>query len=312
MKAYVADRAAPLRIRLADVPEPVRAAPGDAIVDIEATALNRGELVQPWPDDTTLGWDFAGTIREPAADGSSPEAGTAVFGWTPSTGTWAERAVVPSFSLARLPDGLPMEAAAAIGVAGVTALYALRRGGSLLGRTVIVTGAAGGVGRMAVQLAVLAGATVQAIVGPDPRRVAAIASLRLDPVSLAHELTPKGERAHLILESVGGDSLSAACRRVAHGGVIVTYGRSSQQPGSVPPEWFYRDARIVGLHFSREAARDDRTPSALETLGALAAQCRLDTGAGLVDDWRNLPAAARQVLDREVAGRAVLRVNNSG
>jgi NADPH:quinone reductase-like Zn-dependent oxidoreductase len=153
---------------------------------------------------------------------------------------------------------------------------------------------------------------VQAIVGPDPRRVAAIASLGLDQVSVAHELTPKGERAHLILESVGGESLSAACRRVGHGGVIVTYGRSSQQPGSVPPEWFYRDARIVGLQFSREAARDDRTPSALETLGALAAQGRLDTGASLVDDWCNLPAAAQRVLDREVAGRAVLRVCNSG
>ncbi|WP_338179892.1 zinc-binding dehydrogenase [Jatrophihabitans sp.] len=279
------------------------------MVDIEATALNRGELLASWPEGTTLGWDFAGTVRTAAEDGSGPPAGTQVFGWTPSTGTWAERALVPTTTLARLPAGLSPVAASAIGVAGVTALYALRRGGSLLGRTVIVTGAAGGVGRIAVQLAVRAGAAVHAIVGAGPGRIDAITSLELEGVTVAHSLEPKGERAHLILESVGGDSLSAACRRVAHGGVIVTYGRSSQKPGSVPPDWFYRDARIEGLQFKRDALRDDRSPSALETLASLAARGQLDPGVGLADDWLNLPAAAKRVLDREVPGRAVLRVH---
>jgi len=311
MRAYIADDGAPNGMRWVDIRPPQRQSPSHALVEVHATSLNRGELVNvgTWGNGTTLGWDLAGVVVEAAADGSGPPAGTPVYGWC-ANGSWAELVSVSTATITARPEGLVPSAAAAIGVAGVTALYALRRGGSLLGRTVIVTGAAGGVGRMAVQLAVLSGASVIAVVGTDARRVQAVLSLGLDAVTIAHALEPTGPRAHLILESVGGESLSAAFRRVAHGGCIVTLGRSSREAATVPPEWFFRDARLEGLEFAPEAHRDPSRPTALQILGALTAAERVDPGIGLERDWSELPAAAQALLERKVAGRAVLTITS--
>jgi NADPH2:quinone reductase len=309
MLAYVAAPESADGIRLEEVAEPVTVRPDQAIVDVRSTALNRGEFthLRKRAPGEVLGWDFAGVVSQAASDGSGQPIDTPVFGW--SSGSWAQRVLVEPDQMEPIVEGMTMATGAAIGVAGVTALYALRHGGSLLGRHVVVTGAAGGVGRMAVQLAVLAGAHVTAVVGESQERSAAVESLQLVGVEIVHELAPLGERAHLILESVGGDSLSAAFRRVARRGCIVTYGRSSGQPGEVPPHWFYRDARLVGLQYSEDAARDRARPSALAILGSLAAARRLDPGIGVEYEWDLLPVAARQLLARSIAGRAVLHVS---
>lgn len=309
MLAYVAAPESADGLRLEEVAEPVTVRPDQAIVDVRSTALNRGEFthLRKRAPGEVLGWDFAGVVSQAASDGSGQRVSTPVFGW--SSGSWAQRVVVGPDQMEPIPEGMTMATGAAIGVAGVTAMYALRHGGSLLGRHVVVTGAAGGVGRMAVQLAVLAGAHVTAVAGERLERSAAVESLQLAGVEIVHELASLGERAHLILESVGGDSLSAAFRRVARGGCIVTYGRSSGQPGEVPPHWFYRDARLVGLQYSEDAARDRTRPSALAILGSLTAVGRLDPGIGLEYEWNMLPVAARQLLARSVAGRAVLHVS---
>ena len=78
-------------------------------------------------------------------------------------GAWAELAAVGTDWLAELPDAVSFEQAAALPVAGMTALRALEVGGFVLGKRVLVTGASGGVGRFAIQLAKLAGAHVTAI-----------------------------------------------------------------------------------------------------------------------------------------------------
>ena len=97
-------------------------------------------------------------------------------------GAWAERVVVPTHALAELPDKVTFSQAATFPVAGLTALYALAKGGPLLGRRVLVTGATGGVGDFAVQLARLAGAHVTA----SARRADQVAGLRQLG---AHEVT---------------------------------------------------------------------------------------------------------------------------
>jgi len=111
---------------------------------------------------------------------------------------------VPVNTIAVAPDGLTDAQGSTLAVAGLTALYSLRRAGSILGRTVIVTGAAGGVGRIAVQLAVRSGARVIGVVGDDPSRADAVLGLGLDGVTIERGLAPTGPLAHLILESVGG------------------------------------------------------------------------------------------------------------
>src|SRR5207237_8120600 len=89
--------------------------------------------------------------------------GERVVGFLPE-GAWAQRVVVPKNALAELPDKVTFSQAATFPVAGLTALHALGKGGPLLGKRVLVTGATGGVGDFAVQLARLAGAHVTASV----------------------------------------------------------------------------------------------------------------------------------------------------
>ncbi len=106
------------------------------------------------------GRDLAGTVLAQAADGSGPQEGTRVVEMREAPGVWAEQVAVPSSSLAELPDEVSLTQAATLPVAGLTALHALAKGGSLLGRRVLITGSTGAVGIFAHQLAMLSGATV--------------------------------------------------------------------------------------------------------------------------------------------------------
>lgn len=309
MRAYVARPDQPGGFALEEVADPVPS-PTQAVIDVAAFSLNRGEVghIAVLPPGTVLGWDVAGTVVEAAADGSGPPVGAPVYGCSFERGAWAELAAVSTASLAVLPAGADMAAGSTLGIAGLTAIFAIRRGGSLLGRTVIVTGAAGGVGRLAVQLAHHGGADVIAVVGPDPARAEAVTGLGLPRVTLEVGLADQGPPAHLVLESAGGDSLSAAMRRVAEGGVIVTYGRSSGVPGSIPPDWFFKNATLHGLSVAYDNAGDQRSPTGLEVLGAMVADGRLDPGISVRRPWTELGPAIEALMDRQVSGKAVLTI----
>src|SRR5580765_5997169 len=142
MLGYVAAPDRPEGYELRELEEPVPT-PSEAVVEARAFSLNRGEVTHMRSHTiqagTTLGWDVAGTVTRAAADGSGPPVGSRAFGCSVVRGTWAERAAVSTSSLAVLPDGASFEAGSTLGVAGLTAVYGLRYGGLLLGRTVIVT-----------------------------------------------------------------------------------------------------------------------------------------------------------------------------
>src|SRR5580698_9156026 len=161
VRAIVVDPAAPgrLAIKSVELRDPDRDEVG---IKVTAISLNRGEtrratqLAEPgWRP----GWDFAGVIEREAADGSGPKAGTRVVGLLPS-GAWAERVNCRSHAVAALPGAVSDAQAATLPVAGLTALHALRQGGLLLGRKVLIDGASGGVGHFACQLAAASGAIV--------------------------------------------------------------------------------------------------------------------------------------------------------
>ena len=151
----------PVAIREIAEPEPK---PNEALVAVHAFSLNRGELrlFQARPEGWRPGQDIAGVVLRAAEDGSSPPAGTRVVGLCDWHG-WAERAAVPSHRIAPLADNVSFAAAAALPVAGLTALRTLRHGAPLLARRVLITGGAGGVGNLAVQLAAHSGAEVTAV-----------------------------------------------------------------------------------------------------------------------------------------------------
>ena len=177
MRALVSS-ATPPHVELADVPDP-QPLPFEALVSVRAISLNRGETrrLETLEPGTVTGWDLAGVVVRAAADGSGPPEGARVVGLMAS-GAWAQLAAVRSDWLAELPNGVSFEQAAALPVAAVTALRALELGGFVLGKRVLVTGASGGVGRFAIQLAKLAGAHVTGVA----RRTEGLAELGADEV----------------------------------------------------------------------------------------------------------------------------------
>ena len=162
MKALVADQHAPGRVAIRDVPI-ATAQRDEVVVEVHAVSLNRGELrmLRSAPTGFRPGWDFSGILRDDVDD--QIRAGSRVVGIVEG-GSWAQQVAVRRDWLAAIPNSVPFERAAVVPTAGLTAMRTLRRAGVSVGDRVLITAAAGGVGRFAVQLAALAGATVTTLV----------------------------------------------------------------------------------------------------------------------------------------------------
>ncbi len=294
--------AAPVELREVAEPEP---APNQAVVETHAFSLNRGELrlFQVRPEGWRPGQDISGVVIEPAADGSGPKAGTRVVALTDSAG-WAERAAVPSHRMAALPDNVRFEEAAALPVAGLTALRTLRHGAPLLGKRVLITGAAGGVGHMATQIAARSGARVTAVVGsPDRGRHLRGADQIIVGIDKA-----QGSFG-LILEAAGGASLAAAIARIEAKGTIVVFGNSSGEPTPINFRDFAErpNARIQSFSYFTSEAEERFAPD-LALLVSLVADGSLKPHL-VEQSWRDLPPIAPQLRDRHIAGKAVFRID---
>jgi NADPH:quinone reductase-like Zn-dependent oxidoreductase len=192
--------------------------------------------------------------------------------------------------------------AAALPVAGVTALQALRRLGPVVGRRVLITGASGGVGRFAVQLAARAGAHVIAAVGSHARG-AGLKELGAAEVvvGLAHVTEP----VFGVLDNVGGQLLADAFRLVDDGGSAQSIGMASNQPTTID----FEAERQFGVHKRLEpfTVRAPFGPD-LAYLVELLADGQIDPQIGLRTSWDDVAEAAEALLDRRVAGKAVLDV----
>jgi NADPH2:quinone reductase len=199
-----------------------------------------------------------------------------------------------------LPADVDQGKASALPVAGVTALRALRRLGPVVGRRVLVTGASGGVGRFAVQLARRAGAHVVASVGAAGR---GDGLLSLGAHDVLVGLDAVAEPVHGVLENVGGSTLVRAFELVALGGGLVSIGVASLEPSVLEQERVRGgDRRIevfsVGPGFGPE----------LSYLVGLFAAGELDVPIGWRSSWQRATEAADALLERRVHGKAVLEL----
>jgi NADPH:quinone reductase-like Zn-dependent oxidoreductase len=303
MRALVSKQSAPFA-ELADVPDP-DPRPDEALVEVKAISLNRGETrrLETLEPGTVTGWDLAGTVRRAAQDGG-PREGTRVVGLM-NPGAWAELAAVKLEHLAELPEGISFEQAAALPVAGLTALRALEVVGFVLGKRVLVTGASGGVGRFAIQLAKLGGAHVTGIA----RRTEGLKELGAD--ELAPEIDLDGPIYEAIIDGVGGPVLGAAIPRVAPGGTIVSFASTVTDPVSYPSrELFARAprARVYGFYLFGELEHTRSGSTDLRRLADQVAEGRLDPQIDLTLPWTDAAQAIDALLDRRVNGKAVLRV----
>ena len=273
--------------------EPPQPASGELIVDVKAFAMNRGEigLLASRPAGWRPGQDIAGIVVRAASDGSGPKAGERIVALT-DFGGWSEQAAARSSRVAVLPAGVPFEDAASLPVAGLTALRALRVGGMLLERRVLVTGASGGVGHFAVQLARISGAHVTGV---------------------SSAADAPDEPYDVILESVGGASLAGSLHRVARGGVIVMYGNSSREPTTIPGFGDFGARRAHGAKlfpfFVYESGEAPSFGEDLAVLASLVAQKTLKPHIGATFPWTDFAKAYDGLQSRKIRGKAVMTLS---
>lgn len=233
-------------LHLQEVPAP-RPGEGEVLVKVQATGLNAADRYalsgKPFivrlmtggprrPKHTILGADVAGVVAAVGPGVTQFQPGDAVYGDLSGVGSGglAEYVSAPARVWAHLPDGIPFEQAAAVPMAAVTALQALRDKGQLRpGQRVLIHGASGGVGTFAVQIAKALGAEVTAVC--SPRNADTARALGADHVIdyTRDDFARSGERYDIVLAVNGYRPLGDYQRALAPGGVYVMVGGTMGQ-----------------------------------------------------------------------------------
>jgi NADPH:quinone reductase-like Zn-dependent oxidoreductase len=299
-----------LSFRSVPEPEPER---DEVVVGVRYISLNRGEL--RLCEGAAAGWrpgfDLVGVVERPCTNGAGPRAGTPIVGLL-SSGAWARRVAVPLRSLAAVPDGVTLKQAVTLPVAGLTALHALDRV-PLIGRRVLITGATGGFGVLAVQLARIGGAYVVAHARQE-EQTAGLRALGADEVIFGDRIATT-LKYDLILESVGGELLGSALAALATDGVCVTLGATctgavAEAPVTFDARHFFGGGRttLYGLFLFQEFAAKPAS-AGLARLLALVQKGRLSPQIGVERPWDEIVEVAEDLIQRRFPGKAVLCVD---
>jgi NADPH:quinone reductase len=288
-------------------PEPMAS---EALVRVSMTSLNRGEVARSAaaPAGVQPGWDVVGVVERAAERGGGPPAGATVVGMV-NSGAWAELVAVPTDYLAVVPDGVTPAQAACLPVAGMTAFRALALGGFPVGKRVLITGASGGVGHLAVQLARSLQMTVTGLIRNPDADAGAAASCHQAIRDMADA---EGPYDH-ILDGVGGAVLTRCLEVVTPRGLVVSYASTLMEPATLGPRWFgaHVGATLRSMLIFDELAHTQTAASDLTSLCALVASGVLTIHIDVEADWSRAGALARDLLERRVTGKVVLRIGRS-
>jgi NADPH:quinone reductase-like Zn-dependent oxidoreductase len=307
MKALTATGVPARTVEFTEVPEPA-AGPSEAVVEVDAFSVNRGEgfsLTGVYGAPAERGWlpgqDVAGRVVRAAEDGSGPSVGQRVVGH-PDSGGWAERVAVPTSRLAVLPDEVSAVDAAALPLAGLTALRLLRDAGALTGRRILLTGASGGVGHFLTELAAAGGAEITAVTASPERgqKLSVLGAARV-----VQDLAEAQGPFEVVLESVGGETFTAALALLAPGGVVLWYGQASLDPVTLS---FFDLLGVTPLtikHFPHWVSGTTDGED-LETLVDLVAAGNLHPEIGRTADWAETASVLDDLARRRIRGNAVL------
>lgn len=308
--AAVVDPAAPGHVAIHDVEAPIPLS-NEALVRVAAASLNQGEVryAETMEPGHTIGWDLAGIVEQSAADGSGPAADARVVGFV-RTGAWAEMAVVPTDALAVLPDNVMFEEAATLPVAGLTALHVLEKGHGLLGRNVLVTGANGGVGLFACQLAKLMGASVVGLIRREEYRDLVMRH-GADQVVVSEDGGGASEFGpyRLIAESVGGQVLTNCLSLIDRDGICVSFGNSSQAETQFDAWTLVHKGRttLYGFILFTELGIEPASVG-LSRLAKLVSENKLKPQITVEEPMEKVGELAKDLMDRKIAGKAVIRM----
>ena len=320
MKAIVADApGGPDTLRPADLPTPTPQ-PGEVLIRVAAAGINAPDLAQrrgdyPAPDghSSILGLEVSGEIVAAAGEWS---VGDKVVALT-NGGGCAEYVAVPATQVLPAPAGWSLADAAVLPETWFTVTQTLvMRAGLRAGHTLLITGAAGGVGATAIQVALLLGATPIAIVGDAKkadyvRTLGATAIIRHDTedvIARTRELTD-GRGADIVLDMLGGIATARHIDAAARGGHIVMVGTQADRNSTLPlNKLIARQLTISGSTLRHQSTA---------TKAAIAATLRDRLWPALADPALPRPriqpfplaeaaAAHRAVEDRNHYGKAVL------
>jgi acrylyl-CoA reductase (NADPH) len=300
-----------------------RLSAGEVTVAVEYSTLNykdgmilegQGRLVRAYPH--VPGVDFAGTVL--ASDSPDFRAGDPVIltGWRVGElhwGGYAERARVPANFLVRRPEGLSAKQAMAIGTAGFTAMLAVialeRHGMKPDAGDVLVTGAVGGVGSIAVSLLAALGYRVAASTGRPELRdylTSLGAAELIDRAALAAKPTRPLDRERWagVIDAVGGMTLATVLTQLKYRASVAACGLAggSDLPATVIP-FLLRGVNLLGID-SVMCPHDER----VEAWRRLARDLPLDKLAALTETvpLADVPGLAPRILKGEVRGRIVI------
>lgn len=262
------------------------------------------------PKDTRLGRDLAGVVEAvgPKADGFKP--GDEVYG--AGRGSFAEYAIARQDKIAAKPVNLTFEEAAALPIAGLTALQALRDAGKVrAGEEVLIYGAAGGVGSFAIQIAKASGARVTAVCGGWNAKL--VRSLGADEVidHTKEDFARLGDgerRFDLLLDCVGNRSLRD-CRRalLRRGRYVAVAGPNRRVVGPLLRILaMYASAPFISQSQPSILASIDRPD--LEALAALIEEGKVTPAVERVYDLDQVPAAIRYLETGHARGKTVIRI----
>ena len=290
-------------VRVLDVPEPE--ANGGVLIDVRAAGisfpdllLSRGEY-QLKPDPPfTLGVEVAGLVRS-APGGSGLAPGDRVMAFV--FGGFADVAVGQPQMTFRLPDALSFEQGAALMMNYHTAHFALVRRAALReGETLLVQGAAGGVGTAAIQVGKAIGAHVVGVVSTDEKAAVARDAGAAEVVRTEEEWP----EADVVFDPVGGDRLSQSLRRLKPEGRLVVIGFTEGEIPSVKVNrLLFRNVSVVGAAWGEFALR---RPEYVAEVAADLERMGVSPIVGATYSPEQVPQALRDLDERRAVGKLVL------
>lgn len=297
---------------------------GNVTVDVEWAGLNykdglcllgQGGLVRSFPH--IAGIDFAGTVRESSDPRYAPGAAVVLTGWRVGETHWggfAERARVNGDWLVPLPTGLSTRDAMIVGTAGLTAMLAIDRleaeGLTPASGDVLVTGASGGVGSIAIALLARLGYATTALTGRPENSTSLTALGASALIGRDHFLEEpdkplEAARWAGVVDCVGGTVLGKVLKQVKYGGSVAALGNAGGVTLStnILP-FLLRGVNLLGIDsvmqpYERRVAAWSR----LSGLFDVSAYAEMVEEIGLAD----LPAAATRIIKGEVRGRTLVR-----
>lgn len=330
VKAFVQDRyGGPEVLALRTVDDPVPG-PGEVLVRVRASSLNAADwhLMRGDPyvvralDRTTFGWrapkrpirgrDLAGVVAALGPGVTDLAVGDEVVGEVLAEGAFAELVAAPADVLARKPADLPFEQAAALPLAGTTALTGLREARLAAGDRLLVNGASGGVGTFAVQLAAALGAEVTAVC--SARNADQARALGADHVVdyARSDFAASGQRYDVVLDLVGNRSLADLRRVLTADGALLLSGGGTSQGGSLfGPMRLFAVAGVRARFVRPQRLLAFRAEPSAAMVADLLAMVAAGTLRPVIDrtyPLADLPQAMRYLEEDHAAAKVVITV----